>query len=114
MLNLPSNVRIKHKNLLLSGVIPGPVAPKDISPFLMPVTDDLITLFNSGISVFDEYKKENFTLKAMLLFSCADYPGHSKINLQHGAGAIKGCMKCFIEVCYIPYHAMSYHTIPYI
>ena len=84
--------------MLLTGIIPGPVAPIDISHYLMPLTDDLLTLYLHGVQAYDAYSDTNFILKALLLITCADYPGHSKLNLQQGAGAYRGCMKCYLKV----------------
>lgn len=50
--------------------------------YLAPFIDDMGDLWNDGIVVFDSFKKENFTLKAMSLWIVSDYPG---------LGTLAGC-----------------------
>ena len=47
--NLPRTVRYKEENVILAGVIPGPTEPKDINPFLQPIVDQLVPLFDGKI-----------------------------------------------------------------
>ncbi|CAA7021514.1 unnamed protein product [Microthlaspi erraticum] len=50
--------------------------------YLVPLVDDLKDLWNEGIEVYDAYLKENFTLRALLLWSISDYPA---------LGTLTGC-----------------------
>ena len=42
--NLPPEVRVKKENLMVTAVIPGPRAPKDLNSFLRPLVDELLIL----------------------------------------------------------------------
>ena len=55
------------------GFLEGNPAPIDV--YLQPLVDDLKDLWNEGIEVYDLLSKENFILKAMLLWIISDYPG---------------------------------------
>ncbi|XP_013631991.1 PREDICTED: uncharacterized protein LOC106337430 [Brassica oleracea var. oleracea] len=74
---------LKEENIMLTLLIPGPTAPSNnIDVYLAPLIDDLKDLWNEGMVVYDAFKKENFTLKAMLLWTVSDYPG---------LGTLAGC-----------------------
>ena len=67
---------MKAENIMQILLIPGPTAPSNnIDVYLAPLIGDLKDLWNEGIQVYDSFMKENFTLKAMLLWSINDYPG---------------------------------------
>ncbi|XP_010422813.1 PREDICTED: uncharacterized protein LOC104708024 [Camelina sativa] len=66
---------MKAENIMLTLLIPGPTAPgNNIDVYLAPLIDDLKDLWAEGIEVYDSFAKENFTLRAMLLWSISDYP----------------------------------------
>ena len=54
----------------------------NIDVYLQPLIDDLKDLWNEGIEVYDSLFKENFILKATLLWIISDYLG---------VGALAGC-----------------------
>ena len=81
--NMAPTECMKADNIMLSMLIPGPTAPSNnIDVYLEPLVDDLKDLWNQGIEVYDSFKKENFTLRAMLLWSITDYPA---------LGTLAGC-----------------------
>ena len=52
ILNLPCRERYKIKNVFLVGILPGPNKPKhDINDFLRPLVDDLLLLWEKGVTV---------------------------------------------------------------
>ena len=58
---------MKRKFILMPLLIQGPKQPgNDIDVYLRPLVDELLTLWNGGVKVKDEYKGDEFTLKAML------------------------------------------------
>lgn len=60
---------------MLSLLIPGPTAPSNnIDVYLAPLIEYLKDLWSEGIEVYDSFMKENFTLRAMLLWTISDYP----------------------------------------
>ncbi|KAG7533210.1 Transposon En/Spm-like [Arabidopsis thaliana x Arabidopsis arenosa] len=81
--NMAPTMCMKAENIMLTLLIPGPTAPSNnIDVYLAPLIDDLKDLWSEGIQVYDSFLKENFTLKAMLLWSISDYPA---------LGTLAGC-----------------------
>ncbi|XP_056852869.1 uncharacterized protein LOC130502070 [Raphanus sativus] len=81
--NTPPTMCMKAENIMLTLLIPGPTAPgNNIDVYLAPLIDDLKDLWAEGIEVYDSFAKENFTLRALLLWSISDYPA---------LGTLSGC-----------------------
>ncbi|MBJ3415111.1 hypothetical protein JGB96_23555, partial [Salmonella enterica subsp. enterica serovar Derby] len=73
MYNIPPWLCMKRKYILISLLIQGPKQPgNDIDVYLAPLLEDLVTLWNEGVQVWDAYKRENFTLRAMLFCTIND------------------------------------------
>ncbi|XP_056856243.1 uncharacterized protein LOC130505660 [Raphanus sativus] len=71
------------ENINVDLLIPGPTAPgNNIDVYLAPLIDDLKDLWAEGIEVYDSFAKENFNLRALLLWSISDYPA---------LGTLSGC-----------------------
>jgi hypothetical protein len=65
--NLPPWLCHKRKYLLFTTLISGPKqAAIDIDVFLEPLMEDMQKLWEHGVYVWDEYKKEHFNLKAII------------------------------------------------
>ncbi|CAA7017950.1 unnamed protein product [Microthlaspi erraticum] len=81
--NMSPTKCMKAENIMLTMLIPGLTAPSNnIDVYLAPLIDDLKDLWAEGIEVYGSFLKENFTLKALLLWSISDYPG---------LGTLSGC-----------------------
>ena len=66
---------------MLSLLIPGPKAPSDdIDIFLVPLIDELNELWADGVKSFDAYKREEFTLKAMLLWAIHNFLAYGTLS----------------------------------
>ena len=66
--NLPPNLIMKRKFMMLSMLIGGPSQPEnDIDVYLAPLIEDLKHLWHTGENVFDACSEENFTLRAFCL-----------------------------------------------
>lgn len=99
IMNLPENIRRKVDYLILAGIIPGPNAPKNMNTYLNIIVDELIDLWENGMTIEDFSDNMNtHIIKVKLLFTSCDYPAHSSINYQQDAGAYFGCMKCYAKV----------------
>jgi hypothetical protein len=49
-------------------LIQGPKQPgNDIDVYLEPLVDDLMKLWHHGVRVWDEYKREHFTVKSNVI-----------------------------------------------
>jgi hypothetical protein len=48
----------------------------DIDVFLEPLMEDMQKLWEYGVNVWDEYKKEHFNLKAIIFYTINNNPAH--------------------------------------
>ncbi|XP_010431497.1 PREDICTED: uncharacterized protein LOC104715823 [Camelina sativa] len=91
--NMHPTLCMKAENMMLTLLIPGPTAPSNnIDVYLAPLIDDLKDLWHEGILVYDSFMKENFTLRAMLMWSITDYPA---------LGSLSGCKVKGIQACIV-------------
>jgi hypothetical protein len=97
VLNFPENLRHKFQYMHMAGVVPGPRKPKDLQPYLRIVVDELLELYRDGVEYRDPFDGVMRTSRVKLLFTSADYPGHSDLNNQQCQNATYGCMKCVIK-----------------
>ena len=65
----------------------------DIDVYLAPLLEDLVTLWNEGIHVWDAYKRENFTLRAMLFCTINDFSALGSLSGFSTKGS-KACLHC--------------------
>ncbi|KAG8370027.1 hypothetical protein BUALT_Bualt14G0075000 [Buddleja alternifolia] len=74
--NLPPWMCMQKPFMFLNMVIPGPKSPeKNIDVFLRPLIDELKTLWTSGVETYDVYNKQNFDMRAALMWTITDFPG---------------------------------------
>ncbi|XP_010431149.1 PREDICTED: uncharacterized protein LOC104715439 [Camelina sativa] len=91
--NMHPTLCMKAENIMLSLLIPGSTSPgNNIDVYLAPLIDDLKELWNEGLVVYDSFMKENFTIKAMLLWSITDYPA---------LGTLAGCKVKGKQACVV-------------
>jgi hypothetical protein len=73
--NLPPWLCHKQKYLLLTTLISGPrQASNDIDVFLEPLMEDMQKLWEYGVTMWDEYIKQHFNLKAIIFYTINDNP----------------------------------------
>ena len=73
--NLPPWLCMKRKFMMLTLLISGPKQPSvDIDVYLQPLIDDLKTLWNDGVNVYDAHKEKYFNLKGVLFWTINDFP----------------------------------------
>jgi hypothetical protein len=74
--NLPPDMCMTKPYMFLAAVIPGPSNPTSgIDIYLQPLVDDLKRLWN-GVWTYDVARKENFNLRAMLMWTINDFPAY--------------------------------------
>ena len=79
--NLPPGMGTKRENLFLSLLIPGPKSPgKNIDIYLRPLIDELKLLWSDGVQSYDASRKQNFNLKAALMWTISDFPAYSMLS----------------------------------
>jgi hypothetical protein len=60
---------------LLTIPISGPTQPGfDMDVFLEPLMEDMKILWEIGVQMLDEYRKDLFTLRAIIFVTINDYP----------------------------------------
>jgi hypothetical protein len=75
-----SCIRNINKYLLMTTLISGPKqASIDIDVFLEPLMEDMQKLWEHGLNVWDEYKKEHFNLNAIIF--CTINDNHARLAL---------------------------------
>ncbi|XP_062100095.1 uncharacterized protein LOC133805968 [Humulus lupulus] len=70
----------------------------DIDVYLAPLIDDLKTLWNEGVRVYDAYKQEEFTLRAALLWTINNFPAYGNLS-DFSVKGYKACPICEEETC---------------
>ncbi|GJX13747.1 putative reverse transcriptase domain-containing protein [Tanacetum coccineum] len=90
--NLPPWLCMKRKFIMLSVLISG-YPGNDIDVFLEPLVDDLHTLFETGVDTYDASTKDNFNLRAVVLWTINDYPALGTLCGCPYSG-FKGCVVC--------------------
>ena len=89
---------MKRKYIMLSLLILGPKQPdNDIYVYLAPLIEDLRNMWNEGVFVFDTHANEEFTLRAMLLFTINDFPAYGNLSGYQNKGK-KACPICIDDM----------------
>ncbi|KAL3813102.1 hypothetical protein ACJIZ3_014370 [Penstemon smallii] len=93
--NMPPGDCMKKSYFMLSTLIPGPTEPgNNIDVYLQPLVAELKELFEIGVTTYDASSKENFQMRAALLWTISDFPGLAAIS----GWSTKGEYAC--PVCY--------------
>ncbi|CAN1215361.1 hypothetical protein LINPERPRIM_LOCUS184 [Linum perenne] len=89
--NLPPWMCMKSPYLFMSLLIPGPKGPgNDIDVYLRPLIDELKILWKDGVVTYDAFKKQNFDMKAALLWTINDFPAYACLS----GWSTKGNLAC--------------------
>jgi hypothetical protein len=81
---------------MMSMLIQGPKQPgNDIDVYLRPLVEELQLLWSKpGVHVWDEYRQEEFDLRALLFVTINDWPALSNLSGQTNKG-YNACTYCF-------------------
>ena len=78
--NLPPWMCMKRPYMFLTLLIPGPKGPSnDIDVYMQPLIDELKELWENGASTYDASLKENFQMRAAILWTINDFPAYGYI-----------------------------------
>jgi hypothetical protein len=78
--NLPPWLCHKRKYLLLTTLISGPKqADNDIDVFLESLMEGMQKLWEYGVTMWDEYSRQHFNLKAIIFYMIND--NHERVSL---------------------------------
>ncbi|XP_065874236.1 uncharacterized protein [Euphorbia lathyris] len=94
--NLPPWMCMKDKYMFLTALVPGPNNPKQkIDVFLQPLIHELMNLWENGVDAYDVSLKQNFTLRAALMWTISDFPAYSMLSgwTTAGKNACPYCME---------------------
>ena len=89
---------MKDEYMFLSIIVPGPKNPKQkLDVFLQPLIAELKTLWEVGVCTYDISRKQNFQMKAALMWTISDFPAYSILSGWSTAGklAYPYCMEYF-------------------
>ena len=96
---------------MLSLLISGPKQPRnDIDVYLAPLIEDLKTLWDVDIDMFDAYRKQTFNLRVVLMWTISDFPAYGNLSGSTVTGYY-GCPVFGINTCacWLPHsRKMSY------
>ncbi|XP_057779781.1 uncharacterized protein LOC130998378 [Salvia miltiorrhiza] len=95
--NLPPWMCMKEQYMFLTVLVPGPRNPKEkLDVFLQPLISELIQLWNVGAPTYDVSMKQNFQMRAALLWTVSDFPAYSMLSGWSTAGRL-ACPHCMTE-----------------
>ena len=79
--NLPPRMCMNKSNIYLSLITPGPTSPsQSINIFLRPLINELQKLWSEGVCTFDAFQKQNFNMRAALLWTISDFPAYGMLS----------------------------------
>ncbi|KAG8482791.1 hypothetical protein CXB51_024455 [Gossypium anomalum] len=96
--NLPPWLCMKQSSLILSMSIPGEKGPEnDIDIYLQPLIEELKQLW-AGVEMYDVLRKENFYLRAALLWTINDFLAYANLSGWSTKGRY-ACPCCAAQKC---------------
>ena len=79
--NLPPNLCMRREFMFLSILVSGPDHPKrSLDIFLQPLIYELQLLWEHGVSAYDVSQKENFQMRAVLMWTISDFPAYGMLS----------------------------------
>ncbi|CAO2825429.1 unnamed protein product [Amaranthus hypochondriacus] len=115
--NLPPWMCMKAPYMFLTVIAPGSNNPKqNIDIYLQPLIEELKMLWTNGIVTYDVSTRQNFCLRAALMWTISDFSAYSMLSgwSTHGKNACPYCMsdsKAFYlrnsrKMCWFDCHRM--------
>lgn len=97
--NLPPWMCIKESYVHLALLILDKKSPgQNLDVFLRPLIDELKTLFLEGVHTYDAFRKTNFTMRAVLLWTVSDFPAYAMLSSWSTHGKL-ACLYCMGNAC---------------
>ncbi|XP_021603880.1 uncharacterized protein LOC110608905 [Manihot esculenta] len=85
--NLPQWLCMKDEYMFLTILVLGPRNPKDkLDVYLQPLVTELKDLWENGVETYDAFNKENFNLRAALMWIISDFPAYAMLSGWSTAG----------------------------
>lgn len=92
--NLPPSLCMKREFLFLTILVPGPAHPKrSLDVYLQPLIHELKMLWAEGVEVYDISARQNFIMRAVLMWTISDFPAYGMLSgwTTHGRLACPYC-----------------------
>lgn len=100
MYNIPTWLCMKRKYLFLTVLVSGPQQPGfDMDVFLEPVMEEFEKLWRTGELMYDAFKKETFTLRAIIFVTINDHPALYALSGQFKGKT--GCLVCLDDTKWV-------------
>ncbi|KAL0361114.1 UNVERIFIED_CONTAM: hypothetical protein Sradi_3795900 [Sesamum radiatum] len=97
--NMPPWMCMIEPFFFLTLLIPGPSPPgNNIDVYLQPLIDELKELWN-GVETYDASKKQNFCMRAALLWTINDFPAYANLSGWSTKGEL-ACPSCHKDTCF--------------
>ncbi|XP_012832690.1 PREDICTED: uncharacterized protein LOC105953559 [Erythranthe guttata] len=97
--NLPPWMCMKEPYFFLTLLIPGPSAPgNNIDVYMQPLIEELKELWN-GVETYDASHKQNFCMRAALLWTINDFPAYANLSGWSTKGQL-ACPSCHKDTCF--------------
>ena len=91
---------MKHTKFILSLIIPGRSAPGyNTDVYLEPLIDELKELWVDGVETYDASIKQNFQLRAALMWTISDFPAYAYLSGWSTKGKY-ACPSCHKDTCF--------------
>ena len=92
--NLPPDMCMTSPFMFLTMIIPRPHNPKSkIDVYLQPLIDELQKLWSDGILTYDASRKQNFVMRASLIWTISNFPAYGMLSGWSTAGKL-ACPIC--------------------
>ncbi|XP_061373828.1 uncharacterized protein LOC133316129 [Gastrolobium bilobum] len=92
--NFPPSMCMRREFLFLTVLIPGPSNPKkNIDVYLRPLIDELKMLWSEGVLTYDVSLRQNFTMRAALMWTINDFPAYGMLSGWQTSGKL-ACPVC--------------------
>ena len=79
--NLPPSMCMRDEVMFLTVIVPGPKSPKQkLDVFLQPLIAELKSLWLNGAYTYDAWRKQNFVMRAAVLWTISDFPAYSMLS----------------------------------
>ena len=66
--------------MFLTVIVPGPKSPKQkLDVYLQPLVVELKDLWLNGVCTYDSWRKQNFVLRAAVIWTISDFPAYSML-----------------------------------
>ena len=80
--------------MFLTVIVSGPKNPKQgIDVFLQPLISELLQLWEVGVLTYDVSLKQNFMMRAALIWTVSDFPAYAMLSDWNTAGKL-ACPYC--------------------